>query len=213
MLNETKKRILSSFILLPIVSYIIIEGDILFNLLLIIILFLSIYEFYRFKLNKFLNFSATIYFLLSFYTIFSLRHMNDESALFYFLVVFLTCIGTDIGGFLFGRIIKGPRLTKVSPNKTYAGVIGAYISSYVIILIFLVFQNNLNLITNSFILIILLISTVSQLGDLFVSYLKRKAKIKDTGKIIPGHGGILDRIDGMIFAFPFSYLIFINGYY
>jgi len=207
-LSEIKKRILSSFILLPISFYIIIEGDILFNIFLISIFILSIYELYRFKINNFFTFLFTIYLTISFYSIFSFRNTNDESALLYFLIVIIICIGTDIGGFLFGKVLKGPKITKISPNKTYTGFIGSYILSILFILIFFIIQNRNDFITLSFLLKLIIISTISQLGDLFISFLKRKAKIKDTGSIIPGHGGVLDRIDGMIFAFPASYLIF-----
>lgn len=208
MSSELKKRILSSVILLPIVFYIIIEGDILFNIFITIVLFLSIYEFYKFKLNIFFNFYGIIYLLISFYTIFSFRNVIDENSLLYFLIVIITCVGSDIGGFIFGKILKGPKLTKISPNKTYSGLFGAYILSCFFILFYFLIQNRYDLITLNFMLIVIIISTVSQLGDLFISFLKRKSKIKDTGSIIPGHGGVLDRIDGMIFAFPISYLIF-----
>ena len=133
-------------------------------------------------------------------------------------MVVLICIFTDIGGYVFGKIFKGPKLTKISPNKTYSGTIGGYLCS---IIFMSVFFNNLDFVSqftnvnvvekevslNNFVLIIV-ISTVSQLGDITISYFKRLSKIKNTGKIIPGHGGLLDRIDGMIFAFPVTYLIF-----
>ena len=205
--NEMKKRLLSSLILLPVVFFLIIEGSFFFNIFLIIIFTISVYEFYQFKFNIYYNILAVIYLLFSFLTFFLLRNINDEKGLFYFFMVMIICISTDIGGFAFGKTFKGPKITKISPNKTYAGVIGAYLISYVFIYIFLeIFNSDTYLLFNYF-LIIFAISTVSQLGDLLISYFKRKAKIKDTGKIIPGHGGILDRIDGMIFAFPISYFI------
>jgi phosphatidate cytidylyltransferase len=120
------------------------------------------------------------------------------------------CVFSDIGGFIFGKIFKGPKLTKISPNKTYSGMIGGYVLSIIILSSlynssYLINQFvNLNI---NFFIFILFISTTSQIGDIIISYFKRLSKIKDTGKIIPGHGGLLDRIDGMIFAFPFSYLI------
>ena len=129
----------------------------------------------------------------------------------------MICIFTDVGGYLFGKIFKGPKLTKISPNKTYAGMIGGYLFSIMFMSIFFnnldFFSQIINISTSgteltlvNFILVIV-ISTVSQLGDIIVSYFKRLSKIKNTGKIIPGHGGLLDRIDGMIFAFPVFYLI------
>ena len=122
-------------------------------------------------------------------------------------------ISTDIGGYIFGKIIGGPKLAKISPNKTYSGSIGSLIMSLLFTLIYLKFyQHDLtdfdydNFSTYNKVLIL---SLVSQLGDLAVSYFKRLSKIKDTGKIIPGHGGLLDRIDGLIFIFPLYYLFFL----
>ena len=111
-----------------------------------------------------------------------------------------------MSGFLFGKLFKGPKLIKISPNKTY-GMIGSYFLCILGYYFFVIKLNNIDYIQNS-LFVIFLISTTSQFGDLAISYFKRKSKIKDTGKIIPGQGGILDRIDGMIFAFPFSYLLF-----
>ena len=117
---------------------------------------------------------------------------------------------TDVGGYVFGKFFKGPKLTSYSPNKTISGSIGSYLLSLSLLPVFIYF----NLVNQNHILLtiifIFLISTVSQLGDIIVSYFKRKSNIKDSGKIITGHGGILDRIDGMIFAFPFGYFIMIN---
>ena len=137
----------------------------------------------------------------------------------YFIMILFICIFTDIGGYVFGTIFKGPKLTKISPKKTYAGVIGGYLFALIFIAIFFNNLNYISEITNieissqkltlkNFILTIA-ISSISQLGDIFISYFKRKSKIKNTGKIIPGHGGLLDRIDGMIFAFPASYLSYL----
>ena len=128
------------------------------------------------------------------------------------MIILFTCISTDIGGYIFGNIFKGPKLTKISPKKTYSGMIGGYILSIITIYIFFnylnLYNDNIILFTSETFLNVLLISTVSQIGDIIISFFKRLSKIKDTGKLIPGHGGLLDRIDGMIFAFPFSYIIF-----
>ena len=114
------------------------------------------------------------------------------------------CIATDIGGYIFGKFFKGKKLTKISPNKTYSGLMGSYVLAVIFNLLLFnnIFENN------RIILVAIVISTISQLGDLFISLLKRKAKIKDTGVILPGHGGLLDRFDGLIFAIPIGILLF-----
>jgi phosphatidate cytidylyltransferase len=118
----------------------------------------------------------------------------------------LVAILSDIGGLIFGKIFKGKKLTKISPNKTISGSLGSFVFSLFLVLIF---ETKL-LEYNYFILflITILISLTSQLGDLFISYLKRKAKVKDTSNLLPGHGGVLDRVDGIIFAIPIGVLLF-----
>ena len=131
---------------------------------------------------------------------------RSESPIF-FLYIISICFFTDIGGYIFGKIIGGKKLSKISPNKTIAGAIGSFIFSIIPLIIALNF-NFLDLefnLTN--IIFCLLISLISQIGDLFISLIKRKAEIKDTGNLLPGHGGILDRMDGIIFAVPFSYIL------
>ena len=142
-----------------------------------------------------------IFLILSFYFAYLLRL---EQGFKIFLFIILISILTDIGGYVFGKTFKGPKLTKISPKKTYAGLIGSFFLSIMGGLIFVeLIDLKSNLFLYSFILII---SLVSQVGDLVVSYFKRLAKIKDTGKILPGHGGLLDRIDGIVFAIPFAYI-------
>ena len=117
------------------------------------------------------------------------------------------CILTDTGGFIFGKIFKGPKLTKYSPNKTYSGLLGSFILSLFLIplnIFFNLIEKNTYIELTFFILIV---SGASQMGDIFISYFKRISNIKDTGNLIPGHGGLLDRIDGMLFAFPIAYLL------
>ena len=127
-------------------------------------------------------------------------------------LIFITsvCILSDVGGYVFGKFFKGKKLTKISPNKTYSGMIGSFILSIIFCIIY-----SFSISFVDFKIIILLtifISFICQIGDLFISFLKRKAKIKDTGNILPGHGGILDRIDGILFALP-SGLILVNYLY
>ena len=209
MYQELFKRILSSIILIPLALFFIIEGSFLFNLFLLICFLITIFEWYKMS-NKKLYFIFGLFFLIiSFFTIYKLRNdFNGEYI--YILLVTIVCISTDLGGYIFGKIFKGPKLTKISPKKTYSGMIGSYLLTVIFVNFFL---NNSHVydkleLDKNLLIVILLISTISQLGDILISYFKRLSKIKDTGKIIPGHGGLLDRIDGMIFAFPFSYLIF-----
>ena len=214
--NEILKRILSSIILIPIALFFIIKGSYFFNFFILICFLISSYEWHLMSKNKKYHLPGFILIIFSFYTVYYLRNETFGDYL-YFIIIVMICIFTDVGGYLFGKIFKGPKLTKISPNKTYAGMIGGYLFS---IMFMSIFFNNLEFfsqITNistsgteltldNFILVIA-ISTVSQMGDITVSYFKRLSKIKNTGKIIPGHGGLLDRIDGMIFAFPAFYLI------
>jgi len=118
-------------------------------------------------------------------------------------ILLFGCVGSDIGGFLAGKIFKGPRLTKISPNKTYSGVIGSiFFASLIVSILTFMFTNSFSYL----ILFVALMTSVGcQIGDLFFSFLKRKAKIKDTGKLLPGHGGILDRIDGILIGIPVGF--------
>ena len=203
--KELIKRILSSLILIPITLFFIVKGSFLFLFFISICFCVIIYEWHMMSKKKPYRIFGIIFLFFSFYTIFKLRIDND----YWFLLFIITiCISTDIGGYVFGKIFKGPKLTKFSPNKTYAGMIGGYLLSIISAIVLINFYFSVEDPINWFIFVIL-ISTISQLGDIIISYFKRLSKIKDTGKIIPGHGGLLDRVDGMIFAFPFSYLIFL----
>ena len=211
MKNELRKRILSSIILIPVVLFIFIKGSYLFDIFLLICLFFTIYEWYLISKKKFYCLPGLIYISISFYFTYLLRNdFNGKYTLF--LLILTICISTDIGGYIFGKILKGPKLTKISPNKTYTGMVGGFILSFVSASIYsnyfnyyIIDSTGIYNFYNAFFVII--ISMISQIGDILISYFKRKSKIKNTGNIIPGHGGILDRIDGMIFAFPSTFLI------
>ena len=150
-------------------------------------------------------------FLTFFYIFFVFCNLSYEihksEGPIFFLYIISICFLTDIGGYVFGKLIGGKKLSKISPNKTISGTIGSFIFSFFPLIIFL----NLGYLNLEFdlnnILLCLLVSLISQLGDLFISFFKRKAKIKDTGKLLPGHGGVLDRVDGIIFAIPFTYFL------
>ena len=211
-MSNINKRVLTSMPLLLLAIFAIYNNNILI-LTLYIISAIIIYEFSYiltniFKNNKinsfiFLNlfilyvclFASQIYFFLS-------GEFENKQNIFLFILSI--CIFTDIGGYIFGKTFKGKKLTSISPKKTYAGMIGSFLCAFIICMLFIIyFKFSINLIIFAF-----LISLVSQSGDLFISYLKRKANIKDTGNLLPGHGGMLDRMDGMIFAVPLGIKIF-----
>jgi phosphatidate cytidylyltransferase len=202
MLKEIEKRILTSLIIIPITFFFIYKGSVFFILFLIITFFLSSYEWVKLnKKNELIKSFGIIFLILSFYFAYLLRL---EQGFKIFLFIILISILTDIGGYIFGKTFKGPKLTKISPKKTYAGLIGSFFLS---IMGGLIFVELVDLKSDLFLFsFILIVSLVSQVGDLVVSYFKRLAKIKDTGKILPGHGGLLDRIDGIIFVIPFTYI-------
>ena len=148
---------------------------------------------------------AIIFFAI-YLTTFSLlifAEVTENNSKLNILFLFAICIFSDVGGLIFGKIFKGKKLTKISPNKTISGSIGSFISSLVTIPFFYFLINDIFLI----ITITILVSLFCQMGDLFISYLKRKANVKDTGNILPGHGGLLDRIDGMLLAIPLGIII------
>ena len=209
--KELIKRIFSSIIILPLALISIIKGTYFFLLLISLCFFIIAYEWYLMSKSKKYSFLGYIFLIFSFFTIYKFRNYLGNDEYLPFIFVTFVCILTDIGGYSFGKVLKGPKLTKLSPNKTYSGMIGSYLFSLFFIFILFTndvpFLNSLNFSMNLFISIVL-ISTISQLGDLIISYFKRLSKIKDTGNILPGHGGLLDRLDGMIFAFPFSYIMF-----
>lgn len=211
MSSEFIKRILSSIVLLPLIFFIVIEGSFLFAIFLMICFFISVLEWINMsKKLKYKN-VGLIFLLISFLSIYNLRlNYNDNYILFMYVIII--CVSTDIGGYIFGKLFKGPKLTIYSPNKTIAGMLGGFVMSILAMFVLIHIYDDQNF-SIKLLAFVIFISVISQLGDITVSFFKRLAKIKDTGKIIPGHGGLLDRIDGMIFAFPFSNIfIFINFY-
>tara|TARA_B100002052_G_C15815167_1_gene567842 strand:+ start:416 stop:1057 length:642 start_codon:yes stop_codon:yes gene_type:complete len=207
--NELKNRILSSIILLPLIFFIIIKGSFYFNTFIILCLLVSLREWYLISKKPALLIIGSFLIIFSFYCVYYLRNQGEFN---FFLFIVISCIATDIGGYLFGKFFKGPKLTRFSPNKTYAGMLGSFIMT---VIFGLLFYNNLNYLeltksdisTFTIIIYSITISLFSQIGDLTISFFKRRAKIKNTGNLIPGHGGLLDRIDGMLLAFPSIYLI------
>ena len=125
-------------------------------------------------------------------------------------ILLLGCIASDIGGYIIGKIFKGPKLTSISPNKTFSGSLGSLIFSMIIINTLIYYY--VEIINIKIFLLAALTSLGCQLGDLFFSFLKRKANLKDTGNLLPGHGGVLDRLDGILFGLPVGFISFILIY-
>ena len=208
---EVIKRIISSVIMIFFFYLALINKAILFILLLALFYQIFIEFFYILK-KIFKNKKKILIYLLGCILIYllltiliswvSLSNQNIQRNIF--LLIILICISSDVGGYVFGKVFKGKKLSKISPNKTYSGLFGSYILS--IFLVYSIYQKYYSF--DYLFLFTILISTISQSGDLFISYIKRKAKIKDTSKIIPGHGGLLDRFDGIIFAIPFGIVLF-----
>ena len=204
-MSNLSKRFATSILLLLILYFAIIN-QIVLSILLIIVSFFVLVE--LFNLNRKIfnkkNILFVIVYLISIiYLSLIFTHMYffmifDLNNKLLFLYLLSVCITTDLGGYVCGKIFQGKKLTKISPNKTYSGLIGSYLFS---LTVFIPFYFYFNFALN-FIILTLIVSTISQLGDLLISWLKRMAKVKDTGHVLPGHGGILDRIDGIIFALP-----------
>ena len=209
--QELIKRILSSIVLIPVALFFVIKGSFLFIFFISTCFCIISYEWHMMRKKKSYYFLGFLFLIFSFVTIYELRFANYiiGNDYMWILIILIVCVSTDVGGYIFGKIFKGPKLTKLSPNKTYAGMFGGYILSLIALSFsFQYFKLELSI---EWLFFTLLLSSVSQLGDIIISYFKRLSKIKDTGKIIPGHGGLLDRVDGMIFAFPFAYIIIITG--
>ena len=208
MSKELLKRILSSLVLIFILGIFIIQGGIIFNLFVLICFFLTVFEWHKMSKKNSYYILGIFFLIFSYFSIYYLvNQISDDYS--YFLFILLICISTDLGGYVVGKIINGPKLTKLSPKKTYAGMIGSFLFSIIFSNFFLdsfIFDATIHM-SVEILIFVISISAISQIGDLIISYFKRISKIKDTGKLIPGHGGILDRIDGMIFAFPFSLII------
>lgn len=223
MMNNLNKRIITSIILIFTLilmfffNYILLIGLILISLISWLEFNNLILKIFKKKIYIFMfRVFAFIYLIIFSSIFFNLSTMSAQSK-FLLLYFILISIFTDMGGYVFGKFFKGKKLTKISPNKTISGTAGSFIFS--ILLYYFLVSNDfyLNIIMinlqtnfeNLLLLVTIVVSFSSQLGDLFISYIKRLAKMKDTGKILPGHGGLLDRIDGMLFAIP-SGLIVIN---
>ena len=211
-LSILQKRIYTSFLLLFTVI-LIFKFNAILVYFLIILGVLSILEFInltkKINLNRYILILINSFFIfyVFVYCVFFFFFSNIEIFKLILFILLFGCIASDIGGFVFGKIFKGPKLTPISPNKTFTGSAGSLILSTIVVsFLSFFFINTLNF---KIVLIALITSLFCQLGDLLFSFLKRKANLKDTGKILPGHGGILDRLDGIFLGIPFGFLALI----
>lgn len=204
---EFKKRFITSIILF-VILIIMFLSKLFLKSIMILISVIMIYEFFKLNKNFFLRLLIIIY--LSFFLFFIIFGYKDffysaENKLIFFYPIFISIL-SDIGGYFFGKTFGGKKLTKISPNKTITGSLGSFLLSLSIVPFF----NSYFVFFNIFQLFILtfFLSFISQIGDLFISYLKRTSNNKDTGKLLPGHGGLLDRFDGILFSLPIGFFIF-----
>jgi len=214
--NELKKRILTSIVLFILATLSIVINEVIFTFSIFIVSAICFHEWIDINIPYFLKkkkkkmsiiqLVGLLYIFIFFSS--SLGIYKSISPVFFIFIIFV-CSSSDIGGFVFGKLIGGKKLTKISPNKTISGSIGSFIFSTIPLFIFFeqnYFNFNLNLSLKN-ILFCFFISISNQLGDLIISYFKRLNKVKNTGNILPGHGGLLDRIDGIIFAIPSVYIL------
>ena len=212
MKSELFKRIITSIIIFSILLIVLINSEYYLLIFLSLFYFLSFYEIYKNANNLKFTLLSNIFLLTAFYAFYYLRGNTNQELIFLCWILFTTFL-SDIGGYVFGKIIGGKKLTKISPNKTYSGVIGSFVFSLMSLPILYLFQENflneilIDFFKLNYFTLTLLISFVAQIGDIFVSYWKRRFKIKDTGNIFPGHGGVLDRIDGLIFVLIFLLIL------
>ena len=214
MKSELFNRTISSLFLIFITFLFALINDYLFLSILFITIILSWIEWIKIiekikftKIKRVIHIiSFLLYLLIAFIICFNVFVIDK----YFFLTILMICVFSDIGGYVFGKTFGGKKLTRISPNKTVSGSIGSFILSYIGFFVIYIYFNNLlfvRLQIETLFFIPFFISLICQLGDLFISYFKRKAKIKNTGNLIPGHGGLLDRIDGSIFALPIGFII------
>ena len=212
--SELYKRIISSLFLMCLVFLCALINDYIFLSILFIILILSWIEWIKIiekisikKVYRIIHIIIFfVYLLLVFIICFNVFVIDK----YFFLTILMICVFSDVGGYIFGKTFGGKKLTKISPNKTISGSVGSFILSFIGFFTIYFYFNDLlfvRLQIETLFFIPLIISLICQIGDLFISYYKRKAKVKNTGNIIPGHGGLLDRIDGIIFALPIGFII------
>jgi len=214
------KRIITSSFLVSLLFSCLYYSNLSWKILVIFFSIICFYEFnnllnkiYKKNTYKIIVKLFVIFYLCFFY--FLLIKIKIEFGAEFILILLISCIFSDVGGYIIGNLVGGPKLTKISPNKTISGALGSILFTVVGTTLFILYLNKINnqfnfSISSLFLYIwLILMSIYCQAGDLFISYLKRKAKIKNTGNLLPGHGGVLDRLDGILFAVPIGVLTYL----
>tara|TARA_B100000963_G_scaffold83425_2_gene71119 strand:- start:1876 stop:2544 length:669 start_codon:yes stop_codon:yes gene_type:complete len=217
-MSNLTKRIITSTILLLILSIILFYNKYIWLFTLILASLILFIEFQdlskkiwkkKKKIIAIANIFSLFFLIILIFSAYEIYNYSSSRLVF----IILICIFSDSGGYVVGNLIGGKKLTKISPNKTISGSIGSFIFSLFPIIIFWFYfsiTQELSFRIDNYLTLIqfcLFLSLICQLGDLFISYFKRKAKVNDTGSILPGHGGLLDRVDGVIFVLPIAYII------
>jgi len=209
-MNNIQKRILTSIVIFPLSIFFVIQGGYLLLSFLFAVFFVANYELFAVFKNK-----TTILFLdlVLILALFSIYHLRDDNHVSFKLLIWfiVLTVCSDVGGYVFGKLFKWKKLTKISPKKTLSGVLGSFIVSLSSVFIMeITIQSNyvIKWLEPKFFFIAIIFSLTAQAGDLIISYFKRLEKIKDTGKILPGHGGIFDRIDSLMFVIILGFLLY-----
>ena len=209
-MNNLQKRILTSIAIFPLSIFFVFQGGYLLLSFLLAVFFIANYELF----SVFKKISNILFLdLVLILALFSIYYLAENSLLLLLWVIILV-ICSDIGGYVFGKIFKWKKLTKISPKKTVSGVLGSFMFSLLSVFIIQIIVENLqsvpidNFLEPEFFFLAIVFSLVAQAGDLTISYFKRLEKIKDTGKILPGHGGIFDRVDGLMFVVIVTFVFY-----
>ena len=210
-MTNLQKRIFTSIIALPLSLFFIFKGGYFLLFFLLSIFFVANYELFSVFRKKTTILFLDLILILSLYSIYYLSDLNEIS--FYILLwIIILVVCSDIGGYVFGKVFKWKKLTKISPRKTLSGVFGSFIFSLFSVFIASAVLNSnqvfpIDFLDPKFFFLAIIFSLIAQMGDLTISYFKRIEKVKDTGKILPGHGGILDRIDGLMFVVILAFVL------
>ena len=220
-MSNLQKRILTSLIIFPLSIFFVFQGESLLLLFLLAIFFVGNYELFTIFKKKGTIFFLDLIFILA---LFSIYYLREENLFSFYILIWVIILGilSDIGGYVFGKIFKWKRLTKISPKKTLSGALGSFIFSLFSLLFmerfvmpntveissYVDWPNSFTFLEPNFFFLAIIFSLIAQMGDLTISYFKRLEKIKDTGKILPGHGGIFDRIDGLMFVVVLTLVLY-----